>query len=96
MPFLFGRQEIERGLRTAVRARRIVWPVRLSDPLGSGRATTAENAAHRVVQAGYGVRQQRYTLAMSPRCGFAAGNRYEFAVAFCSCLAERQPFTIAR
>ena len=35
-------------------------------------------------------------MAMSAGRGFAAGNGCEFALAACSCLAERQSFTIAR
>ena len=44
---LNGFQEIKQDSHIAAGARHIVWPARLSAPLGSGRATTAENAAHR-------------------------------------------------
>lgn len=48
-----------------------------------------------VVQARCGVRQRGYTLAMSRRRGFAAGNRFGRAVTFCSCVAKRQCSSVA-
>ena len=48
-----------------------------------------------VVQARCGVRQRGYTLAMSRRRGFAAGNRFGLAVTFCACVAKRQCSSVA-
>src|SRR5882672_10213682 len=74
--------------------------LRIAQPALSGQIQDLEEeiGSHSqpgVVQVGSGVCQQRHPLALSRKCGGAAGHGFESAVAARSHLAERQRVSVA-